>query len=122
MRDGTRETSQATVDAVAAALKMDPRTVAEWVGRARSERNPFKPHGDANLLTGEERKAVNQLIQLLAKPKKGAQNADLANSSAEKTGNDDLAERRKKRTGPLLEVAADERDEDSDLGNFDTDA
>ena len=41
MRTGERDTDQATVDAVAGALRLDPRTVAEWVGRARSERAPL---------------------------------------------------------------------------------
>lgn len=62
MRTGERDTDQATVDAVAGALRLDPRTVAEWVGRARSERAPYVPPSDAHLLDREEREAVNRLI------------------------------------------------------------
>ena len=86
MRTGERDTDQATVDAVAGALRLDPRTVAEWVGRARSERAPYVPPSDAHLLDREEREAVNRLITLLAKPKKRG-SGDAGNAEAQKTPN-----------------------------------
>ena len=64
MRTGERDTDQATVDAVAGALRLDPRTVAEWVGRARSERAPYVPPSDAHLLDHEEREVVEMLATL----------------------------------------------------------
>ena len=83
MRTGERDTDQATGDAVAGALRLDPRTVAEWVGRARSERAPYVPPSDARLLDREEREAVNRLITLLAKPKKRG-SGDAGNAEAQK--------------------------------------
>lgn len=73
MRDGKKDTDQATVDAVAERLRLDPRTVAGWVGRARTERRPYQPPADANLLSSEERDAVDRLIELLARAKKRGQ-------------------------------------------------
>lgn len=85
MRDGTKETEQAILNRVAEALRLDPRTVSDWAGRVRSERSAYRPPKDADLLSNEERKAVNNLIALLAKPKKRGQTDDAATSPAEKS-------------------------------------
>ena len=69
MRDGTRDTDQATVDAVAQALHLDVLIVSEWVGRARTERAPYQAPHEANLLDQDERAAVDKLIHLLARSK-----------------------------------------------------
>lgn len=73
MRNGERETDQATVDKVAEALHLDPRIIAEWIGRARTERAPYEPPSEANLLSREEQDAINRLILLLAQSKKRGQ-------------------------------------------------
>lgn len=70
MRDGDRETDQATLELVAEKLQLDPLIVAEWVGRARTERVPYTPPSIANLLSSEEREAVDRIIVLLAESKK----------------------------------------------------
>lgn len=73
MANGTRQTEQEIVDKVADALSLDRRVVAEWVGRARDEASPFIPAEGADLMSNEERAAVNKLISLLVKPKIGGQ-------------------------------------------------
>lgn len=83
MAQGTRDTSQEILDKVAAALRIDPRRVAEWVGVARSERAPYVPPSDAHLLDRDERDAVDRLITLLAKSKKRGQ-SDAGTAEAEK--------------------------------------
>lgn len=88
MKDGSRETDGETLDLVAEKLRLDPRIVAEWVGRARAERDPYKPPSDADLLTRQEREAVNRLIQLLAEPKKRGQ-SDGRSLEAQKNPDDD---------------------------------
>lgn len=70
MVHGRRDTDPGTVASVAAALKQDTLTVFEWVGLARSEKQPFVPHPDADLLDQEGRDAVNELIRVLARPAK----------------------------------------------------
>lgn len=72
MINGTRDTSSAIVQRVAEALRMGDRVaqVSEWVGLARTEVRPFQPHRDADLLTAEEQEAINEMIRLLAAPKK----------------------------------------------------
>lgn len=67
---GRRETDSDTVNLVAEKLRISPVTVFEWVGRARTESEPFKPHPDADLLDKESRAAVNELIRLLARNQK----------------------------------------------------
>lgn len=71
MITGQRETRQEIVDKVAEALRVDPVTVAQWVGRARTEKLPYKPHPDADLMTDEERAAVNGIIGLFVKQRRG---------------------------------------------------
>lgn len=70
MMAGTRDTGADIVDRVAEALGVDRNEVGRWVGRARTAPKPFEPHRDADLLTSEEQEAVNELIRLLALPKK----------------------------------------------------
>lgn len=71
MVTGSRETKQGTIDAVAEALRIDPRVVAEWVGRARVVREPFVPHEAASLLDHDERDAINRLIGLMTRGRGG---------------------------------------------------
>lgn len=82
MMYGDRKTSGATVDRVAEAIisrskGADPSAIRarvyDLVGRALGVPAPFEPHPDANLLTLQERNAVNELIRLLAAPKKSGQ-------------------------------------------------
>lgn len=84
MAGGTRHTDQAILDKVAEALRLDPRTVAGWVGRTRSERAPYEPPRDADLMDTEEREAVNRLISLLVKPKAGG-TQDAGQAEAQKS-------------------------------------
>lgn len=82
MMYGTRESSADTIDAVAqavaTALRMENprrrrelrRLIHEWAGRSLTEPSKFLPHPDADLLTKDEREAVNELIRLLAASRK----------------------------------------------------
>lgn len=85
MRDGTRKTDQATIDAVAKALRLDPRLIAKWAGRARSETDPYVPPSEANLLDRDERDAVDRLISLLVRPRMTGDSSDGRQSDAEKS-------------------------------------
>lgn len=78
MMYGTRDTQQSLLDAVADALEVDRVTVSSWAGRARALAGPFVPHPDAELLDADERKAVNELIRLMARPKKSAERGRLS--------------------------------------------
>lgn len=71
MRDGLRETGQATVDRVTQALGVDGLTISQWVGRARTERNAYRAPDEANLLNQDERAVVDKLIHLRARLKRG---------------------------------------------------
>lgn len=82
---GDRESDPATVDKVVAALaerikgKSPERLRLEVFALARkslAEADPFQLHPDADLLTAQERNAVNELIRLLALPKKQGGEAD----------------------------------------------
>lgn len=83
MMYGTRATKREVLESVIVALRMTDRAdiVEEWVGRARTQVEPFKPHPDANLLTSDEQKAVNEIIRLMALSKKRGGEAGLPHSS-----------------------------------------
>jgi hypothetical protein len=90
MRDGTRKTDQATIDAVAKALHLDPRLIAKWAGRARSETDPYVPPSEANLLDRDERDAVDRLISLLVRPRMTGDSSDGRQPDAEKNDDDEV--------------------------------
>ena len=125
MRDGTRDTDGATIDKVAEALHLDVLMVAEWVGKARTERTPYYPPKVADLLDRDERAAVDRMIELLARSKRGGTNATNA-AAGEKTAGEGeprvekpltLAERRRRRMleqGQPAEEAADDRGDKGD--------
>lgn len=69
MAYGMRATKQENIDKVAEAIRVPPQQVAEWVGRARTVREPYAPPAEANLLDRDERQAVDRIIALLAKTK-----------------------------------------------------
>lgn len=69
MVQGGRRTRQDNIDRVADALRVDPRKVAEWVGRARTVAKPYDPPPVASLLDERERKAIDEVINLLARGK-----------------------------------------------------
>lgn len=72
MMYGTRQTQGSLIARVAVALRMEDRVneIFGWVGRARTETEPFSPHPDSDLLTSDERQAVNELIRLMVAGRK----------------------------------------------------
>ncbi|MDU3768470.1 MAG: hypothetical protein E7G49_06750 [Cutibacterium granulosum] len=84
MKDGSRRTDQATIDAVAKALHLDPRLIAEWAGRRRAETEPYRPPPEANLLDKDERDAIDRVIALLARPKMQGGSSDDQSSEDQK--------------------------------------
>ncbi len=70
MIHGTRDTGADVLERVAVALDVPVDRITQWAGKVRTEVKPFTPHRDANLLTAEEQQAVNELIRLLALPKR----------------------------------------------------
>lgn len=53
------------VELVATALRVDVRTVSGWVNQSRSERGPYAPPSEADLLDHDERAAIDLMIRLL---------------------------------------------------------
>lgn len=115
---GTRDTDGAIVQRVAEALGLSESAgeVERWVGHSRTANKPFVPHRDANLLTSDEQAAVNELIRLMALPKKrGGGDADLVPgtppAAPSPTGRGGLSV-----VPPSVdEVVAADQDEDPDL-------
>ena len=72
--DTSAETIEKVVDALAQAGPWSRETVQRrvraLVGHDLENATPFAPHPDADLLTSDERAAVNELIRLMALPKK----------------------------------------------------
>ncbi len=73
-RDTQTPVVERVIEAIAREARMNEREVREKVfelmHRALSDGGRFEPHEDANLLSREEQAAVNELIRLLALPKK----------------------------------------------------
>lgn len=67
---GKGTASQATLGAISRALRVDVRLVSQWAGQAREVRRQYQPPDEAHLLDEHERKAVDQVIRLLAKKRK----------------------------------------------------
>lgn len=76
---GDRAAKSDTVDAIANALAKGMRAdspgdvryrVRKLMGVTPGDREPFKPHPDADLLSPTERQTINDLIGMLALPKK----------------------------------------------------
>lgn len=61
-----------TVNAVATALGRDVREVWAWVGDRRTVAEPYQPPAEADLLDERERKALDEVIRLLAASKRKA--------------------------------------------------
>lgn len=113
MMYGDRKTNGRLVAKVAVALRMEDRLseVYNWVGRASDSLASFEPHPDADLLSADERKTINDLIRLLTSGRvrgiKPGQTVDLSRRLREVTEED-----RRRADAARVEVsAANETDE-----------
>lgn len=62
---GRRVPKPETVERIASALGVDVRVVSGWVGQRRTERAPYKPPQEADLLTDRQRRAVDEIIRAI---------------------------------------------------------
>ena len=61
----SRRPKPANVQKIADALGVDVRVVSEWVGQERTERAPYAPPAEADLLTDRQRRAVDEIIRAI---------------------------------------------------------
>lgn len=66
MMHGVADTDPATVAAVAEALGVDVVKVSRQVGQSRTERSPWVPPFEANLLSRRQQLALSELIRAMA--------------------------------------------------------
>lgn len=66
----------ATIKKIADALGLDVRVVSEWVGQKRTERGPYQPPAEADLLTDRQRKAVDEIIRAIVAERAGGHGRD----------------------------------------------
>ena len=64
---GYGSASPDTIRRVADALKVDELVVSKWAGQARTVRESYEPPNEADLMSTDERKAVDRIIRLLTK-------------------------------------------------------
>lgn len=69
--NGRSKPSPATIQKIADALRLDVRIVGEWVGQARTERAPYTPPAEADLLTHRQRRAVDEMIRAIVADREG---------------------------------------------------
>lgn len=62
---GRRKPKAPTIQKIADALGIDVRVVSEWVGQERTERAPYAPPAEADLLTDRQRRAVDEIIRAI---------------------------------------------------------
>jgi hypothetical protein len=60
---GERRASERTMQAVAAALRVEVTTIREWATQARGEQEPYAPPAEANQLNRRQRRALDELIR-----------------------------------------------------------
>lgn len=65
MVSGRRAPKAATIQKIADALGVDVRIVSSWVGQERTERDPYAPPAEADLLTDRQRRAVDEIIRAI---------------------------------------------------------
>lgn len=65
---GDRSSSEQTLQAVAAALRVEVTTVREWASAARGEARPFVLPAEADRLTRREREAVLAVVRAMLDP------------------------------------------------------
>lgn len=75
MRNGSVTPKPTTVAKVADALGIRVTELSRWIGQARALPEAYMPPVQADLLDERERKAVDELIRLLAAPKVARQEA-----------------------------------------------
>lgn len=63
--DGRSEPRAMTIQKIADALGVDVRIVSSWVGQERTERDPYAPPAEADLLTDRQRRAVDEIIRAI---------------------------------------------------------
>lgn len=76
------------VEAVAKALRVDVRFVAEWAHQVRTESKPYEPPAEVNLLTRREQDAITELIRSIAA--REARADDPSTTSTETEPDDDM--------------------------------
>lgn len=61
----SRRPKPVNLQKIADALRVDVRVVSEWVGQERTERAPYAPPTEADLLTERQRRAVDEIIRAI---------------------------------------------------------
>lgn len=77
MMHGAADTDVATVTAVAKALGVDVRRVSEQVGLTRTEREPWVPPAEVDLLSRRQQRALSEMIRAMAEGREGDGDAAL---------------------------------------------
>lgn len=73
---GRTKPRPSTIKKIADALGLDVRVVSEWVGQKRTERGPYQPPAEADLLTDRQRKAVDEIIRAIVAERAGGHGRD----------------------------------------------
>ncbi|UEJ83949.1 helix-turn-helix transcriptional regulator [Brachybacterium halotolerans subsp. kimchii] len=62
---GTSNPKPTTISKIAKALGVDVLLVSSWVGEPRTERAPYTPPAEADLLNDRQRRAVDEIIRAI---------------------------------------------------------
>lgn len=110
----------ATIQKIADALGLDVRIVSDWVGQKRTERGPYTPPAEADLLTDRQRKAVDEIIRAIVAERASTddghddqQDGERAAPTAGSGGVEDPAERHGVTPLRGRRPAADDGDDDA---------
>lgn len=74
--NGRSKPSPVTIQKIADALRVDVRLVGHWVGQARTERAPYSPPAEADLLTHRQRRAVDEMIRSIVADRESTDEPD----------------------------------------------
>lgn len=82
---GRRKPKAGTIQKIADALGVDVRVVSAWVGQERTERAPYAPPAEADLLTDRQRRAVDEMIRAIIAERASGRHDDQENDDAPAT-------------------------------------
>jgi hypothetical protein len=84
---GSGRASQSTLEAISRALRVDVTVVGQWVGQSREVSKRYQPPDEAHVLDEQERKAVDQVIRMLARARREGEEHGRSSTPIAKPGN-----------------------------------
>ena len=101
----SRRPKPENIQRIADALGIDVRTVSGWVGEQRTERAPYSPPAEADLLTDRQRRAVDEIIRAIVAERASSGHVEQNDALADRSQSDGATTRTSE---PRLTLVSDD--------------